>query len=86
VEENYKRHFSSNVWCGMIDGMFIGPVILDDRMTKYNYLNFLQNGLPEQLEDVHLAKRIAIYFQNDQAPSHYTQLVMQHLSDTFPNQ
>jgi hypothetical protein len=62
----------------------IGPIILDDLMTGHNYLDFLQNGLPE-LEDVPLATLTAIYFQHDGAHSHYTQLVMQHLSDTFPN-
>jgi hypothetical protein len=45
---------------------------------------FLQNELPEQLEDVPLATRIAMYFQHDEAP-HYTRLVMQHLNDTFLN-
>ena len=36
----------------MIDDMLVGPVILDDRMTGQNYLDFLQNELPKQLEDV----------------------------------
>jgi hypothetical protein len=49
----------------MIDDMLIGPVILDDHMTGQNYLDILQNELPEQLEDVALATRIAIYFQRD---------------------
>ena len=56
-----------------------------DRMTGQNYLDFLQNELPKQLEDVPLATRIAMYFQYDGAPSHYTRHVMQHLNDTFPN-
>jgi hypothetical protein len=38
----------------MIDDMLISPFILDEHMTGHNYL-FLQNGLPEQLEDVPLA-------------------------------
>jgi hypothetical protein len=63
----------------MIDNMSTGPVILDDHMTGYNYLDFLQNGLPEHLEDVPLAAWIPMYFQHNGAPSHYTQLVMQHL-------
>ena len=69
----------------MIDDMLIGPVILDDRMTGQNYLDFLQNELPKQLEDVPLDTRIAMYVQHDGAPSHYTRHVMQHLNDTFPN-
>jgi len=73
------------VWCGMIDDMLIVRVILDDPMTWQNYLDFLQNELPKQLEDVPLAIRIAMYFQHDRALSHYTRHVMQHLNDTFPN-
>jgi hypothetical protein len=45
--------------------LLIGPVILEDRMTGQNYLEFLQNELPEQLEDVPLAIQIAMYFQHD---------------------
>ena len=60
----------------MIDDMLIGSVILDDRMTGQNYLDFLQNELPKQLEDVSLATWIAMYFQHDGAPSHYTRHVM----------
>ena len=56
--------------------MLIGPVILDSRMTGKNYLDFLQNELPKQLEDVPLATRTAMYLQHDGAPSHYTRHVM----------
>jgi hypothetical protein len=52
--------------------LLIGPVILKDPMTGQNYLEFLQNELPEQLEDVPLATWIAMYFQHDEAPPHYT--------------
>ena len=68
----------------MIDDM-IGPVILDDRMTGQNYLDFLQNEIPKQLEDVPSATRIAMYFQHDGAPSHCARHVMQHLNDNFPH-
>jgi hypothetical protein len=66
--------------------LLIGPVTLEDRMTRQNYLEFLQNEFPEQLEDFHLATRITMYFQDDGTPPHYTRLVMQYLNDTFPNQ
>jgi len=52
LETHFQRHFSINMWCSMIDGMLICPVILDDHMTRQNYLDFLQNELPKQLEDV----------------------------------
>jgi hypothetical protein len=69
----------------MIDDMLIGPVILDNRITGHNYVDFLQNGLPEQLEDVPWDTQIAMHFQHDGDPSHYPRLGMRHLSDTFPN-
>jgi hypothetical protein len=56
----------------MTDDMLTGPIILDDHMTGHNYLDFLQNGLPEQLQDVPLATRVATYFQHDGAPSQHT--------------
>jgi len=64
----------------MIDDKLIGLVILDDLMTGQNYLDFLQNELPKQLENVLLATRIAMYFQHGGAPSHYTRHLMQHLN------
>jgi len=54
-------------------------------MTGQNYLDFLQNQLPKQLEDVPLTTRIAMYFQHDGDLSHHTRHVMQHLNDTSPN-
>ena len=72
VEKNFQCHFTINVWCGMINDILIGPVILDDCMTGQNYPDFPQNGLPEQPEDVPLATLIAMYFQHDRVPSHYT--------------
>ena len=34
VETNFQCRFSINVWCGVIDDMLIGPVILDYRMRE----------------------------------------------------
>ena len=69
----------------MIDDLLIGPVTLDDRMTGQHYLHFPLNELPKQLQDVPSATRIAMYCQHDEATSHYTRHVLQHLNDTFPN-
>ena len=85
AEKNFQRRFSINVRCGMIDDMLIGAVILDGHMTGQNYLDFLQNELPKELENVPLATRNAMYFQHDEAASHYSRHVKQHLNDTFPN-
>jgi hypothetical protein len=52
----------------MNDDMLIGPVISDDHMTGHNFLDFLQNKLPEQLQ----VGWMDMDFQYDRAPSHYT--------------
>jgi hypothetical protein len=70
----FSVDFSVNVWCCMIDDVLIGHVILDDRIRRHNYLDFLQNGLPEKLEGVPLVTRIAMYFQHDGSSSHDTRL------------
>jgi hypothetical protein len=57
-----------SVWCGMINNMFIGPIILDNHKTGHNYLDFLQNELPEHLEAVPVATLVAMYFQHNRAP------------------
>jgi hypothetical protein len=36
VETNIERRFSISLWCGMIDDMSIGTVILDGLITGQN--------------------------------------------------
>ena len=59
-----------DVWCGINNDMLIGPAIVEDRMTGDSYLHFLQNHLPEQLEDVPLETRLHMYLQHDGSPIH----------------
>lgn len=84
VERNFQRRFSVNVWCGIIDDQLIGPVVLDNRLNGVRYLDFLQNALPEYLEDIPLATRARMYFQQDGAPAHYVRPVTQYLNETYP--
>jgi hypothetical protein len=65
VQTDFQRCFSISVWCGMIDAMLIGPIILDNCMTEYNYLHFLQKGLPEQLENVWLHGLLCTFSMNE---------------------
>ena len=85
VETNFQTRFSVNVWCGIINDMLIGPAIVEDRMTGDSYLQFLQNDLPEHLEDVPLDTRRHMYLQHDGSPIHYTRKVTQHLNNMYPN-
>jgi len=74
-----------NVWCGIINDMLIGPAIVEDQMTGDSYHQFLQNDLPEHLEDVSLDTRRHMYLQHDGSPIHYTRKVIQNLNNTYPN-
>jgi len=56
-----------------VNEQFVSRIhFFSDCITGQNYLDFLQNELSKQLEDVPLATRIAKYFQHDRAPFHYT--------------
>ena len=83
VQGNQER-FSVNVWTGIIGDHLIGPYIMPARMTGLNYLIFLQDVLPELLEEVPLEIRNAMWYQHDGAPPNFHGAVQQHLHATFP--
>jgi len=56
VESNFQLRFSVNVWCAVLDDQLIGPFILEGHLTEEAYLRFLQEELPQLLEDVSLNK------------------------------
>lgn len=55
------------------------------RLTGRAYLNFLQEQLPELLEDVPLDRRQGMWYQHDVAPAHFTHIVRDWLDESFPN-
>jgi len=83
VERNFQLRFSVNVWCAVLDDQLIGPFILEGSLTGEAYLRFLQEELPQLLEDVPLNKRGRIYFQRDRAP-HFLYVVRNFLNYRFP--
>jgi hypothetical protein len=76
VDRNFQRRFGVNVWRGIIDVQVTGPLILEYCLTSQSYLAFLQNELPELLEDVPLATRAGMYFQHDGAPPPFCHAVI----------
>ena len=54
VESNFQQRVSVNVWCAVLDDQLIGSFILEGRLTGEAYLRFLQEELPQLLEDVPL--------------------------------
>ena len=58
--------------CGVqLGGQLIGPFILEGRLTGEVYLRFLQEELPQLLEDVPLDKRSRMYFQTRRSSSSF---------------
>lgn len=84
VESHFQHRFSVNVWSGIIDNVFIGPVIFHERLTGARYRHFLEHELPGLLEDVPLATRHRMYYQHDGAPPHTARVVTQYLDEIFP--
>lgn len=83
---SFQVKFSVNVWAGVIGRSLIGPHYLPDKVNGDNYLEFLQNDLPELLNEVPVfEEERPIVFQNDGCPAHYRLTVREHLDNAFPN-
>lgn len=82
-ERHYQREFKINVWMGIIDHYLVGPFRLPNRLDGACYLRFLQETLPELLEDVPLNLRQNMYFMHDGAPPHFARTVRNYLNAQF---
>lgn len=78
-----QGHFGINVWCGMIGRHLVGPFFYEDILDGRRYLRFLQEDLPDLLEDVPLQLRASIWLQHDGAPPHRARDVKQYLDNTY---
>ncbi|GBM05154.1 hypothetical protein AVEN_197716-1 [Araneus ventricosus] len=81
----HQRRFSINVWAGIIGDHLLGPYLLPERLNGGKYLTFLQQVLPDMLNDVPPHIRRVMWFQQDGAPAHYVRDVRNYLDITFPN-
>lgn len=84
-ESNFQHRFAINVWAGIVGDHLIGPHILPQRLTGALYLHFLQEDLPQLLEDIPIAERLRMWFMHDGAPAHFSHVVRNHLNLTQPN-
>ena len=56
VESNFQQRFSVNEGYVVLDDQLIGPFMMEGRLTGEAYFRFLQEELPQLLEDVPLNK------------------------------
>lgn len=85
-ETNFQTIWGVNVWCGLFQGRLIGPYFFQGTLTGARYLHFLENALPELLEEIPIQERGAMWWQQDGAPPHNSNLVTQFLNERFENQ
>lgn len=85
VETHHQVNFKVNVWAGVVDNFLLGPVILPGNLTGHSFLLFLQNTLPDLLDDLPLQVTHNIWFQLDGAPPHFARNVRNYLHQIFPN-
>lgn len=80
-----QHQFSVNVWAGIVGENIIGPYLLPPRLNGHIYVQFLEQILPEFLEDVPLNIRRGMWFQHDGAPAHFSLEARQYLNEVFRN-
>lgn len=85
AERHFQEEFKINVWCGILGDHILGPYELPSNLNSDAYLNFLQNGLTNLLDDVPLNLRLNMYFMQDGAPAHFAVQVREHLNAYFPH-
>lgn len=72
---NHNPHWTQqmwgiNIWCAISYGHLIGPHFYADILIGIRYLDFLQNTLPELLENNPVAEWGVLVWQQDGAPLH----------------
>lgn len=83
-EDRSQYRFKVNMWTGILNGRIIGPFELPENLTSEAYLDFLQNHLPDLLEDVPLNIYASMWFQQDGCPAHYARSVREYLNEEYP--
>ena len=79
----FQHPWSVNCWCGIVDDHVIGPYFFEGRLTRQVYANFLQNVLPQLMEDVFLHVHMHMWIQHDGAPPHYALCSRQVMNEIF---
>lgn len=83
IVKSSQYRFSLNIWAGIIMNHLLGPFVFPPRLNAAIYLEFLENTLPELLEDVPLAVRQRMWLQHDGAPPHFTNNICNYLNRQF---
>lgn len=80
-----QHRWSVNVWCGILNNKIIGPYFFDGSLDGAAYSRFIEEELPQLLEDVPLHTRVHMWYQQDGCPAHYSLQARRSLSRMFGN-
>jgi hypothetical protein len=83
-ETNFQNIWGVNVWCGIINGQFIGPRFYEGTLTGQLHLEVLRDELFEFMEHAPLNIRQNMILQQDGAPPHNARIVTNHLNTAYP--
>ena len=67
----FQHSWPFNCWCCIVGDRVIGPYFLEGSLTGQVYVNFLQNVLPQLMQDVPLHVRMNMWTQHAVRPLHY---------------
>jgi len=79
----HQKCFVVSVWANIMHDSLIGPYVLPSRLSAHIYWVFLEEMLPELLEDISLALRRNMWFQHDGAAGHWARQVPEHLTANY---
>ena len=79
----FQHPWSVKCLCGIVGDHVIGPYFFEGRLTGLVYANFLQNILPQLMEDVPLRVRMNVWMQHDGAPPDYALCSRQVMNEIF---
>lgn len=77
-----QHPWSVNTWCGIVADKVIGPHFFDGPLNGEMYNNFLNNNLPQLLNDNGIRQE-EVWFQQDGAPPHFARQVRDSLNYIF---
>lgn len=84
--ESYASHTQYprkvNLWAGIINGMLLGPVVIDGNLTGEKYVQLLQTEVADRLTDLDV--NAAIWYQHDGCPAHNYGPARHFLHRAFP--
>ena len=70
AEVQHQVHWWINVWCGMYKNRLIGPVFYEGKLTRFRYLELLEDAICDFVDVLLLSDLRNLWLQHNDAPLH----------------